>query len=224
MCGRFALWTPPGTITRYFKVNVTLDIQPRYNIAPGQNVLAFLQSEDTGWRPAMFRWGLIPGWAKEESIGYKMINARAESIQEKPAFKSAFKYRRCLIPATGFYEWKQEGAGKQPYLIRFNDTDLFAIAGIWEAWKKPASEEVIQSCAILTTSANSVVAPIHDRMPVIIHPDDLDLWLDTRASDFKLLDALMRPFDEGDMACHRVSKMINRVKNDHISLIQPQEE
>jgi putative SOS response-associated peptidase YedK len=224
MCGRFALWTLPGTITRYFKINVSLDIQPRYNIAPGQEILAVCQTNNAKKHPVLLRWGLIPKWAKEESMGYKMINARAESVYEKPAYKSAFKSRRCLIPANGFYEWKKEGIGKQPYLIGFQDADLFALAGIWESWKKPDSDEVIQSCAILTTSANRVVAAVHDRMPVIISPGDFDLWLDARSSDLKRLEALMRPFDEGRMRCRRVSNAVNNVKNNAPSLIQSQEE
>jgi putative SOS response-associated peptidase YedK len=223
MCGRFALWTPPGTITRYFKVNVALDFQPRYNIAPGQEILSIRQTDNAQRLPSLLRWGLIPGWAKEESIGNKMINARSETIYEKPAFKSAIKSRRCLIPANGFYEWKKEGTGKQPYLIRPLDNGLFALAGIWESWTKPGSDEKIRSCAILTTTANSVVAPIHNRMPVILRPDDFDLWLDAAGSSARL-DKLMRPFDEGNMTCHRVSKAVNNVKIDDISLSQSQEE
>jgi putative SOS response-associated peptidase YedK len=221
MCGRFALWTPPGTITRYFKVNVALDVQPRYNIAPGQNILVVRQTGDAQRLPVLIRWGLIPVWAKEESIGYKMINARSESVEEKPAFKTAFQSRRCLIPASGFYEWKKEDSGKQPYLIRLLGTDLFALAGIWESWEKPASNEKIESCAILTTSANHVVSSIHDRMPVIIGPEDFDLWLDANASNQRLKE-LMRPFDDQDMSGHRVSKAVNNVKNDDSSLIQSQ--
>jgi putative SOS response-associated peptidase YedK len=222
MCGRFALWTPPGAITRYFKVNVALDIQPRYNIAPGQNILVVHQPGNAQRAPEMLRWGLIPSWAKEESIGYKMINVRAESVKVKPGFKVAYKFRRCLIPASGFYEWKKEGSGKQPYLIRFPESDLFALAGIWESWKKHASDERIESCAILTTSANGVISRVHDRMPVIIRPDDIDLWLDAYSSTHRI-DTLMRPFDDQDMSCHRISKAVNNVKNDDASLIQSQE-
>jgi len=222
MCGRFALWTPPGTITRYFKVSVALDIQPRYNIAPGQNILVIRQTNATQRLPVLIRWGLIPSWAKEESVGYKMINARAESIMEKPAFKAAFKSRRCIIPASGFYEWKKEGSSKQPYLIRLQDADLFALAGIWESWKKPDSDAVIESCAILTTSANRVVGRIHDRMPVILRQEDVDLWLDAKASS-QHIDSFMRPFDDRNMACHRVSKAVNHVNHDGPSLIQSEE-
>jgi putative SOS response-associated peptidase YedK len=170
----------------------------------------------------LIRWGLIPSWAKEESVGYKMINARAESIMEKPAFKAAFKSRRCIIPASGFYEWKKEGSSKQPYLIRLQDEDLFALAGIWESWKKPDSDAVIESCAILTTSANRVVGRIHDRMPVILRQEDVDLWLDAKASS-QHIDSFMRPFDDRNMACHRVSKAVNHVNHDGPSLIQSEE-
>jgi putative SOS response-associated peptidase YedK len=222
MCGRFALWTPPGTITKYFKVSVARDILPRYNIAPGQNILVIRQTNATQRLPVLIRWGLIPSWAKEESVGFKMINARAESIMEKPAFKAAFKSRRCLIPASGFYEWKKEGSSKQPYLIRLQDADLFALAGIWESWKKPGSDSVIESCAILTSSANRVVGRIHDRMPVIIRPDDFALWLDTIDSNHRV-NALMHPFDDRNMACHPVSKAVNHVQNDDSSLIQSAE-
>ncbi len=221
MCGRFALWTPPGVITRYFKVSVAPDIQPRYNVAPGQQILAICQTVDAQRMPAMLKWGLIPSWAKEESIGYKMINVREESVKVKPGFKLAYKFRRCLVPVSGFYEWQKEGSGKQPYLIRLSGSDLFALAGIWESWKKPASDERIESCAILTTSANGVISRVHDRMPVIIRPDDIDLWLDVNSSTHRI-DALMRPYDDRDMVCHRVSRAVNNVKNDDPSLIECQ--
>ncbi len=222
MCGRFALWVPPGTITRYFKLSVALDIQPRYNITPGQNILTIRQMGPAHRLPAMLRWGLIPSWARDESSGYKMINARSESVLKKPGFKVAIQYRRCLVPASGFYEWKQEDSRKQPYLIRFRDADLFAMAGIWESWKKKGSDEVIESCAILTTSANSVVGRIHDRMPVIIGPEDVDPWLDAAAQPVRL-QALMRPWDDRDMTFHPVDKAVNSVKNDDPSLTRSQE-
>ncbi len=221
MCGRFALWTPPGVITRYFKVSVAPDIQPRYNVAPGQQILAICQTVDAQRMPAMLKWGLIPSWAKEESIGYKMINVREESVKVKPGFKLAYKFRRCLVPVSGFYEWQKEGSGKQPYLIRLSGSDLFALAGIWESWKKPASDERIESCAILTTSANGVISRVHDRMPVIIRPDDIDLWLDANSSIHRI-EALMRPYDDRDMVCHRVGRAVNNVKNDDPSLIESQ--
>ncbi|MCU0599096.1 MAG: SOS response-associated peptidase [Desulfobacterales bacterium] len=221
MCGRFALWTPPGVITRYFKVSVAPDIQPRYNVAPGQQILAICQTVDAQRMPAMLKWGLIPSWAKEESIGYKMINVREESVKVKPGFKLAYKFRRCLVPVSGFYEWQKEGSGKQPYLIRLSGSDLFALAGIWESWKKPASDERIESCAILTTSANGVISRVHDRMPVIIGPEHIDLWLDASSSIHRI-EALMRPFDDRDMVCHRVSSAVNNAKNDAPSLIECQ--
>ncbi|MFN0205872.1 MAG: SOS response-associated peptidase, partial [Planctomycetota bacterium] len=157
-------------------------IPPNYNIAPTQQVQA-IRTNAAGGKPevVMFRWGLIPAWSKDEKIGYKLINARAETVAEKPSFREAYKKRRCLIVASGFYEWKKVGAAKEPWRIVMKDRQRFAFAGLWERWKNPAAQ-FLETCTIVTTSANDLVAPIHDRMPVIVRPELYETWLDTNTN------------------------------------------
>ena len=171
MCGRFVLMTPGRSLAKRFGLEEVPDLEPRYNIAPTQMVAMIRLDRDTLQRRlVLVKWGLIPFWAKDSSIGNRLINARAESAAEKPAFRSAFKSRRCLVPADGYYEWKKrKGGQKQPYLARNADGSPFAFAGLWERWQAP-EDEIIESCTILTTDANDLTQPIHDRMPVILKP------------------------------------------------------
>lgn len=221
MCGRFALWTPPGTITRFFNITVLPEFAPEYNIAPGRGIIAIRQPEKNRRESALLRWGLIPRWAKEEKIGYKMINARAETLFEKASFKGAARSRRCLIPVSGFFEWKKEASGKQPYFIRLKTSDLFAVAGIWESWQNPGTGETINTCAIITTAANDAVSALHDRMPVIVSPERFDLWLDAGINDSGLLQPVMKPYDGNDMVCYPVGKAVNSTQHNDPSLITP---
>lgn len=221
MCGRFALWNPPGIISRYFKVSVPLDLSPRYNIAPGQQVLAIRQKADQPREAVRFKWGLIPEWARDASIGYNLINARAESVASKPAFKTAFKSQRCLIPASGFYEWKQESDSKQPFLIVPERDEIFALAGVFSTWPDPQANAEIASCAILTTEANSRLQPIHHRMPVIVDFNDYNKWLDPHIMDEAVLSPIMKPFPSELLTCYRVSSAVNDTRNENASVIEP---
>lgn len=200
MCGRFVLMTPGKSLAERFGLEEIPDLQPHYNIAPTQMVVVIRLDRDTLQRRLVqMKWGLIPFWAKDASIGNRLINARGESAAEKPAFRAAFKTRRCLVPTDGFYEWKkQEGTRKQPYLVRNADGSPFAFAGLWERWTGPEGE-IIESCTILTTDANDLTRPIHDRMPVILHPKDYDLWLDPEVKDPALLKPLLRPYPSEEM-------------------------
>ena len=189
MCGRFTQRLSWRELQEFLDlIGAPQNLRPRYNVAPGQSI-ATVRLADGGRRLSMLRWGLIPAWAKEPSIGYKMINARAETTYQKPSFRAAFKARRCLIPADGFYEWKREGKAKQPYLIGLKDGGGFVFAGLWESWIVPAGlaltgslaelapGDVLETCTILTTEANAALAPIHPRMPVILPAEAYDPWL-----------------------------------------------
>jgi len=198
-------------LANHFNLKRKVVIAPRYNIAPFQPVL-IIRSGAYGYKLSAVRWGLIPPWSKDEKVGYKLINARAESLQEKPSFRDAFKSRRCLIPAIGFYEWKQEGNRKQPYFVKMKNGGLFGMAGIWESWQNPKGE-TIESCAIITTDANTIVAKLHDRMPVILPKDCYGLWLDSARQDFSFRE-YMRPYDPFKMVAYPVSSMVNDVKNE----------
>jgi len=215
MCGRFVLMTPGKDLAERFGLEEVPDLKPRYNIAPTQMVAIIRLDRDTLQRRlAQVKWGLIPSWAKETSIGNRLINARAESASQKPALRSAFKFRRCLVPADGFYEWKkQEGTQKQPYLVRNADGSPFAFAGLWESWTGPDGE-TIESCTILTTDANDLTRPIHDRMPVILKPEDYDLWLDPQAKDPEVLKPLLQPYPSEKMKAEPVSPKVNKASYD----------
>ena len=176
MCGRFVLAVDPSVIQQAFNLELSVvDFKPRYNIAPTQMVPVI--SNEQPKHLSLYRWGLIPAWSKDEKVGSKLINARADGVADKPSFRSAFKKRRCLVPATGFYEWQQSGKGaKTPMYIHLKDQELFAMAGLWEAWHNP-NGNVYHTFTIITTDANDFMKPIHNRMPVILHPADYDLWL-----------------------------------------------
>jgi len=177
MCGRFALYEPSDALQEHFNLDQAPTFPANYNIAPGTAILGIVYYENS-LAPMLFRWGLIPHWSKSKQTQYKMINARIETVWDKPSFRSAMRYKRCLIPASGFYEWKKTGSGKQPYFISVSGSSMFAMAGIWETWEDKSSGEVIDSCAIVTTEAQGAVKDIHDRMPVIIDRSGYKNWLD----------------------------------------------
>ncbi len=215
MCGRFVLMTPGTSLAERFKLEEVPDLEPRYNIAPTQQVAIIRLNPETLQRHlGLVKWGLIPFWAKDPSIGNRLINARGETAAEKPAFGSAFKSRRCLVPADGYYEWKKgKGGQKQPYLARNADGTPFAFAGLWERWQAPA-DEVIESCTILTTDANDLTQPIHDRMPVILNPKDYDLWLDPEIKGPALLQPLLQPYPSEEMMVVPVNPKVNKASYD----------
>ena len=225
MCGRYALYGPASRIREQFDLDDGFDFEPRYNIAPTTTVWIIWPGADGGRVSRLCRWGLIPPWAEDVSIGTKLINARAETVAEKPAFRTAFRRGRCLLPANGFYEWKsvQEGGRtlKQPYYVRPQDErNLFAFAGLSERWVSPAGEE-IDSCCIITTAANALMTPIHDRMPVIVGTTDYAAWLDPSNSDADGLRALLRPAESGDMIAYPVSRAVDSSRGDSPTFVDP---
>jgi putative SOS response-associated peptidase YedK len=221
MCGRFVLMTPGKSLAERFRLEEVPDLEPHYNIAPTQMVAIIrLDRHTLQRRLVLVRWGLVPFWAKDILIGNSLINARAESAAEKPAFKSAFRFRRCLVLADGFYQWKKEKVGKQPHLFRMADRSPFAFAGLWERWKGPEGE-TIESCTMLTTDPNEIMEPIHDRMPVILKPEDYDLWLDPEVKDPNLLKPLLRPYPSEEMVAEPVSPKVNKVSYDAPDCMKP---
>lgn len=225
MCGRFALYVTLEELTDYFGLSESpTQLAPRYNIAPTQPVglvRVNAQSQQREWALAL--WGLIPSWSKDPTIGARMINARAETVDEKPAFRAAFKRRRCIIPASGFYEWKKMNGGKQPYFITSADGEPLGLAGLWESWSGP-NGEALESCTILTTDANEAVALLHDRMPVILNPEDYDEWLgagkDSTPAQLLQLKHLLRPFPADLMTLYPVSTYVNRPRNEGEACIE----
>jgi putative SOS response-associated peptidase YedK len=215
MCGRYRLSRRKQIITEHFDaISDADDWAPRYNIAPTQAVPVIRQHPSEPSRHlSLMRWGLIPSWSKDSSGAAKMINARSETAHTLPAFRDATKYRRCLVPADGFYEWTRSGNSKQPYCFEVNEGKLFAFAGLWEGWKD-ASGDWIKTCTILTTTANAVTSAVHDRMPVILEPGDYDLWLDPGMKDSTAVSELLKPFDAQGMRCYHVSNRVNNVQND----------
>ena len=220
MCGRFAQITPVGDLVNIFEVTDSLPLQPRYNIAPTQDV-AVVRVTDHQRQLALLRWGLVPRWAKDLSIGYKTFNARSETVHEKPSFKAAFKSRRCLIPASGFYEWDKLGRSRQPYYVSRSDGRPLALAGLWEAWADRQSGEVLESCTILTTSANQTLGRIHDRMPVIIEQDDCGLWLDHTVQRTEELTGLFRPAASEILQMFPVSTYVNKAGHEGAECVAP---
>jgi putative SOS response-associated peptidase YedK len=219
MCGRYTLRTPPAQLAEFFGLFREPDVVPRYNIAPTQQVLAIRFDEHaTPREPVLLRWGLIPSWADDAKIGNRMINARSDTVATKPAFRAAFTRRRCLIAADGYYEWRQQPDGKQPYLIGRQDNRPFAFAGLWEVWTR--GEQPLESCTIITTDANEAVGTIHDRMPVILPPEDYDRWLDP-SSEPKELTELLVPYQRDDLAARAVSRTVNSPRHDTPECIEP---
>jgi putative SOS response-associated peptidase YedK len=213
MCGRFTLRTPMTVLIRQFQIDLGADQQLplRFNVAPTQDIPVVRYTDD-GRELTLMRWGLIPSWSKDPKSGPLLINARSETAAEKPAFRSAFKTRRCLIPADGFYEWKKAGNKKQPYYFRLTDGQPFAFAGLWEKW------QVIESCTILTTEANELAAQMHDRMPVILSPNDYAEWLDPLAKE---PGKLLTPFPASEMSAIPVNPIVNNARNEGPACIEP---
>lgn len=244
MCGRFTLRTPLSVLITHFELEAQPDRQlslfePRYNIAPTQDILTVrVDPSDGRRREAFLRWGLIPSWSKAPVSGPPMINARAETLSEKPTFRTAYRFRRCLIPADGFYEWQQSAGGgrgkKQPFYIHRPDQELFAFAGLWETWttepamksaggsaasdRTPAAADasplVVESCTIVTTSANNTLLPLHERMPVILAPNDYAAWSDPKIQEPDALQHLLAPCGDHELVAQAVGMHVNRVAND----------
>ena len=220
MCGRFTLIAPKAMLEALFGLELAGELSPRYNIAPSQPVAAVRAGEGGARELTLLQWGLIPSWAKDPAIGSRMINARAETAAEKPSFRAAMKRRRCLIPASGFYEWARVGAAKQPFFIRMKEGRPFALAGLWEQWCGEDGSE-FETCAILTTSPNEMAAKIHPRMPVIIAPGDYGRWMDPANEKPGTLEPLLRPYPAGEMEAHTVSRHVNNPRNDEPACIEP---
>ncbi|BAY17355.1 hypothetical protein NIES21_31920 [Anabaenopsis circularis NIES-21] len=221
MCGRFTLNQSADALSKAFHLQQIPDLAAQYNIAPTQMVPTVLHNPTSKQdKFQQLRWGLIPGWAKDAKMGVKLINARAETVAEKPAFRAAFKRRRCLVIADGFYEWQKQQGKKQPYYFRLQDSQPFAFAGLWEMWHSPEGEE-IASCTIVTTTANELLTPIHDRMPVILAPEDYDLWLDTQVQTPEKLQPLLDPYPAEAMTAYPVSNLVNKPQHNSPECIIP---
>jgi len=219
MCGRFVQYSDPGLYAETFELGRLCAASPRYNVAPSQDILAVRQASDGVRELIPLRWGLLPAWSKGPDRRYSMINARAETVAVKPAYPHAFRQRRCLIPSEGFYEWRVTPTGKQPCLIRRADSAPFAMAGLWETWQKGGT--ALQTCTIIVGDANTLIAPVHDRMPVIIKPADYRAWLDPYQSDRPALTALLHPADPAGWVLCPVSPGVNNPRNDGPDLIRP---
>lgn len=222
MCGRYTLTTPGEIIAEIFDLAAPPELPAHYNVAPTQEVAAVRVDEPGGERRlVILRWGLVPHWADDPAIGNRMINARAETAAEKPAFRSSFKAKRCLVVADGFYEWqKVSGGTKQPWYFRLASGEPFAFAGLWAVWGKGEGDP-IETCTVLTTDANELVRKVHPRMPVILAPEHWDLWLDPSVGDRERLEAVLGPYDPARMIAFPVSTRVNSPANDDPSVIEP---
>lgn len=216
MCGRYALTSPPTVIAERFHLLWTPEIEPHYNIAPSQMVPVVRETGD-GRQLAMLKWGLVPWWAKDASIGTRLVNARAETLATKPAFRDAYRHRHCLVPADAFYEWKPVARRKQPYCIRLRDRSLFGMAGLWERWKA-TDGRVIETCTIVTVDANPLVAELHDRMPLILAPEDYDAWLAAEAGE------VPPAVPAAEMVAYPVSPIVSDARNDVPDCLVPIDE
>jgi putative SOS response-associated peptidase YedK len=214
MCGRFYLDVAREQLKDHYELPLAPDLVPRFNIAPSQDILVVRVTPGHKRECVPLHWGLIPGWAMEEKTPYHMINARAETLAEKPAFRTAYRHRRCLIPVSGFYEWQAKGKQKQPYAIGMKDGGIFSLAGLWEHWEG-LQGKIVESCTIIVTDANKLLAPIHERMPLIIAVENYARWLDPDIQDPDRLRTLLRPFPAGRMQAHTVSQHVNNPENDN---------
>ena len=225
MCGRFTLNATPEQLAQLFGLPEQPIVEARYNIAPTQPVAVVrINPQDKAREWALVQWGLVPAWSKDPGIGAQLINARAETVAEKPSFRAAFKRRRCLVPASGFYEWQKLEKGKQPYYIGLQSGDPFAIAGLWESWNS-ADGSNLQSCTLLTTEANELMEPLHNRMPVIVAPEDYAMWLGSGVDDppqaLDQLRHLLRPYPASEMQAYPVSTYVNNTRNEGAQCIAP---
>jgi putative SOS response-associated peptidase YedK len=217
MCGRYSITTPVESMQRTFGFAETPNLRPRYNLAPTQKAPVVRLGEDGRRHLASLRWGLVPSWAKEIAVGNTLINARAETLAEKPSFRGPLKARRCLVPADGFYEWRKAGTAKEPYRVALEDGGVFAFAGLWDRWA-PAGREPIESFTIVTTAANDLLRPIHDRMPVMLDPTTYDLWL--TGPPREALAALSAPIHPRHLIAYRVGTRVNDPRNDEPACIE----
>lgn len=217
MCGRYALKTPVSKLVTRFELDEVIDFAPRYNIAPGTDVPTIRQSPEGKRVMHLLRWGLVPHWAKDPGIGAKLSNARGETVADKRSFRDAFRRRRCLVPADGFYEWKTEGRQKQPYYFSMKSGEPFALGGLWESWRA-ADGSILRTCCLITTGPNEIMLPVHDRMPVIVSPDDYEAWLTGETDD--ALD-LVRPYPTDEMQTWAVSKRVSRSSEEGADLVLP---
>lgn len=217
MCGRFVVNIPADELKKIFALIEATQLEPRFNVAPTQQV-AVVRNDGDRNRLDLLKWGFVPGWSKDLSFGSHLINARSETVAEKPAFRHAIKYRRCIITASGFFEWSHSAGKKQPYYIQLADQTPMCLAGLWESWKAPDGS-VIETFAILTTAANKLVEPIHDCMPVILHPDSITFWLNHTMNDPEQLQPLFQPFPASEMTAHKVSDLVNNPRFDAPSCI-----
>lgn len=221
MCGRFTLLTPAPLVADTFQLPAAPPLEPRCNVAPTQPVFAVRRPAGAAAREGVFlRWGLIPSWARDPAIGHKLLNARAETVADKPSFRTALQRRRCLIPADGFYEWQTIGGKKQPIRFRRADGALFAFAGLWERGTGPEGGPV-ETCTIVTTAANDTVRPIHDRMPVILPPAVYDEWLDPTLTDATRLGRLMQPWTASPMRAEPANPWLNNPRNEGPACLLP---
>jgi putative SOS response-associated peptidase YedK len=219
MCGRYLITSSPEAFRRLFGYREQPNFPPRYNVAPTQPV-PIVRVADNERQFALVRWGLIPPWVKDPRGVSLLINARSESVNDKSAFRNAMRRRRCLFPADGFYEWKQEGEGKRPFCVRPKDGGPIAFAGLWETWIGPNGEE-LESAAIVTTGANRELVPLHERMPAILPPEAFDLWLDCRNVDAEMAAGMLAPAGAGLLEAYEISPAVNRTANDGPELIAP---
>lgn len=212
MCGRFVVNIPANELKMIFNLIETPQLEPRFNLAPTQ-LAAVVRNQGEHNRLDLLKWGLVPGWSKDLSFGSHLINARSETVAEKPAFRHAIKFRRCIIPASGFFEWEHIVDKKQPYYILLADQSPMFLAGVWESWKSPDGTE-LETFAILTTAANKLVAPLHDRMPVILHPDTFTLWLSHNMHDPEQLQPLYQPYPAEEMTAFKVPDLVDNTRFD----------
>jgi putative SOS response-associated peptidase YedK len=225
MCGRYTdslTWEEMVRLYDLTEPEAALNLQPRYNIAPTQTAAVIRPTAKGGRSLALLRWGLIPSWSRDAKVGARMINARGETVSEKPSFRDSFRSRRCLIPADGFYEWRGDRGAKKPSRIEMKDGSGFAFAGLWDRWTKAEDGIAVDSFTIITTTANDVLRPLHERMPVILNPDDYDAWLDTRSFPPDAVQPLLRPYPDAAMTFFAVSQHVNNVRHDDPECIAPE--
>lgn len=217
MCGRFALKAPRSELVTRFSLDECADLSPRFNIPPGTDIATIRRSPEGRRVLHLLRWGLVPNWAKDPGIGNRLNNARSETVTDKPAFREAFRRRRCLIPADGFYEWQTQGKLKQPHYISLSSGEPMAMAGLWESWRSP-SGEILRTCCVLTTGPNATMRPIHDRMPVIVAPADWERWLSAPAD---AVVSLLQPYDADALQAWPVDRRVSKAGVDDADLIVP---
>ena len=220
MCGRYFLHSTADQLTRLFGEMPMPLLAPRYNIAPSQPVPVVRENAAGKREMVLLHWGLVPGWSKGPDNRYSMINARVETVASKPAYRNALRYRRCLIPADGFYEWRAVAEGKQPYVLRAADKAPLALAGLWEHWQDDQGNE-LESCAIIVRAANRQVSRVHDRMPVVIAPDAFKLWLDSKMQKSQPIETLMAAQQPPELDIYPVSRAVNSPRNDRPDLLEP---